>query len=194
MHSTSERPRSHIPSSFSASLFGWLRLLRVPNLLTVPGDVLAGYLAASTVHPEPSLALWITVAASLAFYSAGLILNDVTDLEEDRAHRPTRPLPSGIVGKKSAAAVMVVLFVIAIGLTTLAGARTFRIGLALGAAILMYTLKLKAHAGTGLLMLGLCRAVNGTGRPSPPRRRGPSDRPQRKRTLAAAYHSRIGKS
>ena len=38
------------------------------------------------------------------FYTAGMILNDVADLEVDRRERPERPLPSGAVSRTALAA------------------------------------------------------------------------------------------
>ena len=64
----------------------WLQLLRAPNLLTVPGDPVAGYLLA--MHGGvPRMELLGAVLASLFFYCAGLLLNDVRDLDEDRRDR-----------------------------------------------------------------------------------------------------------
>src|SRR5690242_3666498 len=71
----------------------WLQLFRAPNLLTVPGDPLAGYLLASFGSVDDKLSL--AIGASLSFYAGGLLLNDLADLPEDRRERPNRPLPSG---------------------------------------------------------------------------------------------------
>ncbi|NBV85120.1 MAG: hypothetical protein EBS01_02380 [Verrucomicrobia bacterium] len=73
----------------------WLQLFRAPNLFTVPGDPIAGYLIAYAGFFDTSI-VFVTMA-SLAFYGAGLLLNDLIDIAEDRAERPNRPLPSGQV-------------------------------------------------------------------------------------------------
>ena len=89
----------------------WLRLLRVPNLLTVPGDVLSGFFLAmvslracgvdvSVSQFVPALALCL--CASLCLYAAGLVFNDVADLAVDAVERPSRPLPSGAIGRRAA--------------------------------------------------------------------------------------------
>src|SRR5882724_1410928 len=70
----------------------WLQLLRAPNLFTVPGDPLAGFLLATGGHLDHRLPM--VIVASLCFYSHGLLLNDLADIREDRRERPTRPLPS----------------------------------------------------------------------------------------------------
>src|SRR6266478_6117111 len=76
-------------------LRAWFQLLRPPNLFTVPGDPLMGYLLANPSDLDWSLA-W-AVLASLCLYCAGLLMNDLADQAEDRRERPARPLPSGAV-------------------------------------------------------------------------------------------------
>jgi len=77
-------------------LKAWLEIIRLPNVLTAPGDPLAGMLLASlgiaTIPWRDGLLL---CAASILFYMAGMILNDVMDIKEDTADRPGRPIPSG---------------------------------------------------------------------------------------------------
>ena len=71
------------------TLLAWLRLVRIPNHATAAADVLAGYLIATRareVGPLPP-ALWWALGASLAFYAAGMVLNDVFDVELDRRER-----------------------------------------------------------------------------------------------------------
>ncbi|MFM8435959.1 MAG: UbiA family prenyltransferase, partial [Planctomycetia bacterium] len=88
------------------SLLAWLRLLRIPNHATAAADVLAGFLIATRaqeVGPLPP-AFWWALGAGLAFYAAGMVLNDVFDVELDRQERPERPLPSGTIAVGTAAA------------------------------------------------------------------------------------------
>jgi hypothetical protein len=59
----------------------------------VPGDPVAGYLVSNDGFIDGTILL--VAAASLCFYGAGLLLNDLVDLSEDRLERPSRPLPSG---------------------------------------------------------------------------------------------------
>ena len=81
------------PARSPSLLRVWLQLLRAPNLFTVAGDPLAGYLLAwgGTLQFRTLL----PILASLCFYMAGLLHNDLADLAEDRKERPNRPLPSG---------------------------------------------------------------------------------------------------
>ena len=69
--------------------------------------MLAGFLIASQareVGPLPD-AFWWALGAGLAFYAAGMVLNDVFDVALDRRERPERPLPSGTIAVGTAAAV-----------------------------------------------------------------------------------------
>lgn len=85
----------------------WLQMLRPPNLFTVPGDPLAGYLLASAaIGSATPVDVWrpaLVAVASLLLYAGGLLQNDYFDLAEDRRQRPSRPLPSGRANPRSAA-------------------------------------------------------------------------------------------
>ena len=85
----------------------WLRLMRLPNLATAAADSMAGYLVVSGLQAVqwPPAACLLAVLASLGFYAAGMVLNDVYDVAIDRAERPERPLPSGAIAVRRAAAV-----------------------------------------------------------------------------------------
>lgn len=136
----------------------WLQLFRAPNLFTVPGDPLAGYLLASFGAVEPRLAL--AIGASLCFYAAGLLLNDLADLREDREERPDRPLPSGAAKPAAVVAVMIALTVAALALCAKAGPATLAAGIALGLVIATYNLGAKHFPFIGALNMGTCRALS----------------------------------
>jgi 4-hydroxybenzoate polyprenyltransferase len=75
-------------------VLAYLQLFRLPNVFTAAADVLMGYLIAhGTFSPGGPLAL--LVAASCLMYVAGMVLNDVFDVEQDSRERPHRPIPSG---------------------------------------------------------------------------------------------------
>ena len=75
-------------------LRAWLQLLRAPNLLTVAGDPIVGFMLAGAFaeHTVVPLRLIWAGLASVLFYCAGLVHNDLCDLAEDRRDRPDRPL------------------------------------------------------------------------------------------------------
>ncbi len=136
----------------------WLQLFRAPNLLTVPGDPLAGYLLASFGAVEDKLGY--AIGASLCFYAGGLLLNDLVDLPEDRRERPSRPLPSGAVAVPVVAAVLGVLFAIGLWLCWQIDRVAFATGGALLLAIVAYNCGSKRIPGVGAINMGLCRGLS----------------------------------
>src|SRR4051794_13901119 len=80
------------------SLVPHLQLIRLPNVFTAAADSLAGWLLVGGTLADASGWLPLT-AASMVLYAAGMALNDLFDLEVDRAERPGRPLPSGRVSR-----------------------------------------------------------------------------------------------
>jgi len=140
----------------------WFRLLRVPNLFTVPGDPAAGFLLAWTVAPgRPSAAAILpAILACLLLYSAGLLLNDFFDLGEDRRDRPTRPLPAGDVRPLTALITALVLLALGIAAAILAGAAAGAAAGALAAAIVIYDAGGKRSWILGPMNMGVCRGLS----------------------------------
>ena len=127
----------------------WLKFFRLPNVLTVPGDVLAGATLAGRPFPETVRDL---AAVSLA-YLFGMGLNDIIDLREDRLHRPERPLPSGELSPihaRIATAALAFLALIAAPTPAL---------LLLLLAVVAYTLLKNISPLVGGLLMGTCRAL-----------------------------------
>ncbi|MFA7172420.1 MAG: UbiA family prenyltransferase [Kiritimatiellia bacterium] len=142
-----------------APVEAWLRLLRIPNLLTVPGDPIAGYLLALVCSSTAFslLALTATVAAALCLYSFGLILNDLVDLKVDLRERPERPLPSGQITVSTARGVAVALAFTGLNLALFAGVRVLCAAAVLSALIVLYNAGLKRLPVVGAATMGLCR-------------------------------------
>lgn len=153
------KPDSHI-KTVSARISAWLQLLRVPNLLTVPGDPIAGYLIAVQARFVSAASLVGVVLAALLFYAAGLIMNDLFDEEEDRRDRPDRPLPSGIVMFAPAVTLCSLLVLFGAVICYALGMATTWIGFALVASIMIYNRFSKKFATLGPLNMGLCRGLS----------------------------------
>jgi 4-hydroxybenzoate polyprenyltransferase len=136
----------------------WLQLLRVPNLLTVPGDVLAGWLLTSGGHVQPALLL--AVAASLVLYAFGLMSNDIVDFKVDARERPQRPLPSRRISPVTAIVVALTLGCVGPFLAWLANVNALDCAVVLFLVIVLYNTMMKDSALFGPLMLGLCRGLN----------------------------------
>ena len=143
-------------------LLALAQLLRLPNVFTAFADVGLAACVGVAVFPgwrEPGY--WLTVAllalASGSLYLAGMVWNDVFDLDEDRRDRAFRPLPSSRVSLRTAAILGTVLIAAGIGLAAAAGA--LGLGLGLAAAVLAYDGGLKRTALGPLAMAG-CRFLN----------------------------------
>lgn len=137
----------------------WLQLFRAPNLFTVPGDPLAGYLFANS--GVNSWDLLLPLFASLCFYGAGLLMNDLADLTEDRRERPDRPLPSGAAKGPVVRVVMWSLNVAGLALLLLTGRpAAVQVGLELVVAVWLYNRVTKRWPILGALNMGLCRGLS----------------------------------
>jgi len=146
-----------VPRRFSPS--AWLRLVRLPNLLTVPGDVLAGFLLA----PAASALDWgqfllLALPAGIGLYAAGLILNDLFGYAEDLRHRPERPLPAGKISRENAAAAAMILLWVAAFAAAFFDALPVALPLIL--CLVLYDIGFKRLPIAGPALMGLCRAGN----------------------------------
>ena len=155
----------------------YLELMRLPNVFTAMADVTMGFFFVQPSdwrwdpwHDSGTLALLL--AASSALYAAGVVLNDVFDLEIDRRERPERPLPSGRVSLRGARRLgwMLLLLGIVLGIAGvwlgtgggfLAGHHLGSAAVAplLAACILMYDAWLK-RTPIGPVAMGGCRLFN----------------------------------
>ncbi|WP_331749242.1 MULTISPECIES: SCO3242 family prenyltransferase [unclassified Streptomyces] len=127
----------------NTTLRTYAELVRAPAAITVPGDVLAGALAAGRPGIRRTTGL---AASSVALYWAGMALNDWADRAEDAMERPERPIPSGRLTPRAALATAVGLTGAGLGLAALAGGRRtlLRRTLPLAAAVWAYDLGLKS--------------------------------------------------
>ena len=143
-----------MPSAFRT----WLQLVRAPNLFTVPGDPFVGYVLAAYGAFEPQV--FFALGASVCFYAAGLLDNDLADLAEDRVERPKRPLPSGAASPRAVATVAAVLVGVGLLLAAKLGAPALTIALAIVAAVGLYNHVTKHLPAIGALNMGVCRGLS----------------------------------
>jgi len=158
-----EKQRHRHRSSFSnhhSSFSDWLQLFRVPNLLTVPGDPIAGAILASAGQGITVERVALVAMAGVGLYAAGLLMNDVVDIEIDKKERPGRPIASGVVSRSMATLVAVALGVISLVFCMVAGKEVAVVGLCLAAAILLYNGVLKNVPVLGAVTMGTCRALS----------------------------------
>ena len=150
----------------------WLRLLRLPNLFTAPGDSLAGYFLATTFIGNKTVSLWTIVllaVTSVFIYAFGVVMNDLVDYQEDCIHRPERPLPSGRINRQQATGICVQLWIIAsiccpgssISIFLLhIDSNSLFVFVVLFITIALYNMWLKHYRLAGSIAMGLCRGLN----------------------------------
>lgn len=148
---------------------GYLRLARPANLPTAVADILAGSAVAgayatsldfSLISPGVLPKLIFLMASSVCLYAAGVVLNDVFDVEIDREERPERPIPSGTVSLKSASFFGISLLLIGVLLAFLANDLCGVLALTLALAIVLYDSFSKRYALLGPMNMGICRGLN----------------------------------
>lgn len=150
-----------------ATLIDYLRLFRIPNVFTSLSDVAMGYLFVASVASLPSLVCLLLASGLL--YTAGMILNDVYDVEVDRQERPHRPIPSGKIPLGRAKLLGYGMLLGGIALATMAGQltdgenvlrwRPLVISLALAACIVLYDAIIK-RTPLAPIAMGACRFFN----------------------------------
>lgn len=142
-----------------SKLRAWLQLFRVPNLLTVPGDPLAGFLIASGGHLDARA--MTPVIAALCLYMAGLVWNDLADHKEDALERPNRPLPSGAISRGAAVLVSGNLVIFGVGICF--ASENFAVAImAVGTllSVILYNFFAKKIPVIGALVMGSCRFMS----------------------------------
>lgn len=103
-----------VPTPTLSSVRAHLSLARISNTPTVVSNVLAGAaLATSLAFGWPILALCLATAL---FYTAGMYLNDILDVEIDLQQRPDRPIPSGAVSMNVAMVATAAMFIVGLAL------------------------------------------------------------------------------
>ncbi len=129
-----------------------LSLARISNAPTVFSNVLAGVALASVVSSVTFGGTILLAVAMVLYYTAGMYLNDLFDLELDRLERPERPLPSGYLTKNEALATTVLLFSIGTFCLSLLGTAPLVNGLVLVALIVIYDAWHKTNPLSPVLM------------------------------------------
>jgi len=133
-------------------------LVRLPAVLSVPGDVLVGAAASGQVRDVPRAAG--LAAASSCLYLAGMALNDYADREVDAVERPSRPIPSGRVTPGFALGLAGGLTAASAGLAVASdGARALKVLAPLAGTVWAYDLALK-ETPAAVTGMSACRALD----------------------------------
>lgn len=151
-------------------LLAYLQLFRLPNVFTAMADIVAGFLFVRGELSPPTSFVLLLIASSL-LYIAGMVLNDVFDVEQDTKERPERPIPSGRISRSTAQSLgfgmllvglliaWVVGFLPAGGESAAIGWRSGVIGTLLAGCIVAYDAVMK-RTPAGPIFMGACRTLN----------------------------------
>lgn len=134
----------------NVSIKDYLVLVRLPNLFTLPSNILVGMATVSslafTLTSFTQFLLLVTI--SVLLYCVGIVLNDLYDFDIDKKERPNRPLPSGKISRRSAIVLVAVFSTIALILSLQVSFSTLVISSILFSVIFGYDKYLKnTHAG-----------------------------------------------
>ena len=159
------------PQPAPSKLTAYIRLFRLPNVFTALADVLMGYLFTHDSLDPPQFSLALLLSSGL-IYSAGMALNDVADVEVDRAERVPRGRCRREISRSAGPGCwgLEMLFV---GTAALGAGVSFMIGRAaaqfdpraagvavgLAALVLLYNFVLK-KTPLGPVAMGGCRFLN----------------------------------
>lgn len=152
------------------SFLGFLRLMRLANIVTAISDILAGIAIAGFASTQqwisfPAGQVLLLVLSTIGLYGGGVVFNDVFDAELDKVERPERPIPSGLIKKSSAAmgaTALLLMGILAAALVHPEGIQSVSAMLAILTALaaVVYDKWGKHHHWLGPLNMGLCRGLN----------------------------------
>lgn len=143
----------------------YFQLFRLPNIFTVPGDIIAGHFIIMSGYAnnaiqnsgtgESGFGLLTLVFSSIFLYVAGMVSNDLFDFGIDKIQRSSRPLAQGAISKKTATIICVIFFSLGLFLSTLVSITSFFISIILSIGIISYNYKIKNGFFRPFLMGGL---------------------------------------
>jgi hypothetical protein len=137
----------------------YLILVRLPNLFTLPSNILVGLVIVSALTQTTYVQVLLLVTISILHYCVGIILNDLYDFNIDKKERPYRPLPSGKISRKIAIALAIIFSFLALTLSLIVGIPTLVISSILFAIIFGYDKYLK-NTWAGPFTIASARVMN----------------------------------
>lgn len=162
--------------------------MRLANIITAMSDILAGVaIGGSLVFTdleslasghvplgelilrnnsfEPLYPIVLLLLATIGLYGGGVVLNDVFDGELDKIERPERPIPSGLISKKSASLFGIVLLLAGITAAALSNREDLFsystiLAVIIAFSAVIYDKWMKNHGFLGPITMGFCRGCN----------------------------------
>ena len=145
----------------NVSVRDYLVLVRLPNLFTLPSNILVGMAAISslafTLTSFTQFLLLVTI--SVLLYCVGIVLNDLYDFDIDKKERPNRPLPSGKISRRSAIVLVTIFSTLALILSLQVSFSTLVISTILFSVIFGYDKYLK-NTQAGPFTIASARVMN----------------------------------
>lgn len=138
----------------------YLELVRLPNLFTAVGDIVAGYLIVSRGLTVSWRDLIILALASVCLYAGGVVLNDYFDRDIDAVERPERPIPSGRIHERDVLKLGFRLLGLGCVFAVGVGVPSLIVALLLACTIVLYDAKGKRIEYVGSANMGACRFLN----------------------------------
>src|SRR4051812_26307866 len=138
----------------------YLELVRLPNLFTAVGDIVAGYLIVSRGVDVSWRDLVILMIASVCLYAGGVVLNDYFDRDVDAVERPERPIPSGRIHERDALKLGVRLLGLGCVFAVGVGVPSLLVAALLAGCIVLYDARGKRIEYVGSVNMGACRFLN----------------------------------
>jgi 4-hydroxybenzoate polyprenyltransferase len=140
-------------------IIGFLRLMRPANIVTSVADVLAGMTIAGFFGHPWMKGIGLCVA-TIGLYGGGVVFNDVFDAGLDAVERPERPIPSGLIPIRQAAALGTILLLLGVLSGVAVNPVSALLAAGIAAAALIYDKWGKHQTFLGPLNMGLCRGLN----------------------------------
>ena len=150
LHTSSSSTACRTSTRWPPRLSAWLRLFRVQNLVTVPGDVLVGAAAGGGLVAANASRLALLCAASVCLYLYGLVDNDLVGAKTDPK---TRPLAAGEISLGAARVARTLCLCLAV-LALYFGHGSFLLLVALTVAIQVY------NRTKSPILMGAARGLN----------------------------------
>lgn len=145
----------------NVSIKDYLVLVRLPNLFTLPSNILVGMATVSslafTLTSFTQFLLLVTI--SVLLYCVGIVLNDLYDFDIDKKERPNRPLPSGKISRRSAIVLVAIFSTLALILSLQVSFSTLVISSILFSVIFGYDKYLK-NTYAGPFTIASARVMN----------------------------------
>lgn len=147
------------PGGFKSTLSNWAQLARISNLPTTVTNAVVGMaVVGATWEQDWPVMLGVILAIAL-LYVAGMIFNDVCDVDVDKVERPHRPIPSGRISRAHARSMVITCMFAAIVILAVAGGGgALFTGAILVGLIIAYD-TLHHRSAQTIVLMGACRGM-----------------------------------